>query len=155
MTFCSWRSFRNALLLAGLMTAAEVTPLNAEPIQNPIAIFAGLDKITGVITTFEIEIDSTKRFGALNVSPRICNTRPAIEEPKTTSFVEIDENLLDGSLKRIFTGWMLAESPGLNAVEHPVYDVWLTGCRDPKSKPEPQAAPPAKLDDAEIPKDTD
>ncbi|NNE21350.1 MAG: DUF2155 domain-containing protein, partial [Rhizobiales bacterium] len=89
------------------------------------------------------------------VSPRICNTRPAIEEPKTTSFVEIDENLLDGSLKRIFTGWMLAESPGLNAVEHPVYDVWLTGCRDPKRKPEPQSAPPAEPADTEIPKDTD
>lgn len=155
MTCCSWRSARIAIVLAGLLTAAMGSAVNAEPIKNPIAIFAGLDKITGVITTFEVEIDRTKRFGALNVSPRICNTRPAIEEPKTTSFVEIDENLLDGSLKRIFTGWMLAESPGLNAVEHPVYDVWLTGCRDPARKADPQVAPPAKVDDAEIPKDTD
>ena len=127
----------------------------AGPIQNPIAIFAGLDKITGAITTFEIEIDKTKRFGALNVRPRICNSRPAIEEPKTMAFIEIDENLLDGSLKRIFTGWMLAESPGLNAVEHPVYDVWLTGCRDPNRKPEIETAPPEQVDDAEIPKDND
>lgn len=155
MTCFSWRSALNAIVLAGLLTAAKVSVVNAEPIKNPIAIFAGLDKITGVITTFEVEIDRTKRFGALNVSPRICNTRPVIEEPKTTSFVEIDENLLDGSLKRIFTGWMLAESPGLNAVEHPVYDVWLTGCRDPSRKADPQVVPPAKVDDTEIPKDTD
>ena len=87
--------------------------------------------------------------------PRICNTRPVIEEPKTMAFVEIDENLLNGSLKRIFTGWMLAESPGLNAVEHPVYDVWLTGCRDPNRKPETELAPATNLDDAEIPKDND
>ncbi len=140
----------------GVFAAATLSfcaaPLHAGPIQNPVAIFAGLDKITGVITTFEIEIDKTKRFGALNVSPRICNTRPAIEEPKTTAFVEIDENLLDGNLKRIFTGWMLAQSPGLNAVEHPVYDVWLTGCRDPNRKPEPELVPPASTGNADIPK---
>ena len=117
-------------LLASLGLAGQVL---AGPVQNPIAIFAGLDKITGTITTFEINIDETKRFGSLNVRPRICNTRPITEEPKTTVFVEVDENHLDGSLKRIFTGWMLAQSPGLNAVEHPVYDIWLTGCRNPKA----------------------
>ena len=136
------------LLVAGAMLCASSAAAQAAPIQNPIAIFAGLDKITGVITTFEIEINKTKRFGALNVTPRICNTRPAIEEPKTTSFIEIDENLLDGSLQRIFTGWMLAESPGLNAVEHPVYDVWLTGCRDPNRKPETQLSPIVTDDDS-------
>ncbi len=99
--------------------------------KNPIGIFAGLDKITGQITTFEVPIDEVRRFGALNVRPRVCNSRPVTVEPKTTAFVEVDENLLTGGTKRIFSGWMLAESPGLNAVEHPVYDVWLTGCRDP------------------------
>ncbi len=54
------------------------------------------------------------------------------EQPKTTSFVEVDEIQLDGQEKRIFTGWMFAESPGLNAVEHPVFDVWLTDCQKPK-----------------------
>ncbi len=142
------RPVKSAILALGLAVMLTPQALKAEPIKNPIAIFAGLDKITGFITTFEIGIDRTKRFGALNVTPRVCNTRPAIEEPKTTSFVEIDENLLDGSLKRIFTGWMLAESPGLNAVEHPVYDVWLTGCRDPNRKPEPELTPPDNSGDA-------
>jgi hypothetical protein len=65
------------------------------------------------------------------VRARVCNTRPVTEQPKTTAFVEVEEVLLEGGTKRVFTGWMLAESPGLNAVEHPVYDVWLTGCRNP------------------------
>jgi hypothetical protein len=69
------------------------------------------------------------------VYPRICNTRPPTEEPKTTSFVQVDEALQNGGTRRIFSGWMLAESPGLNAVEHPVYDVWLIGCRDPTRLP--------------------
>jgi hypothetical protein len=47
--------------------------------------------------------------------------------------VEVDEKLLDGKEKRIFTGWMFADSPGLNAVEHPVFDVWLTDCAQPRA----------------------
>lgn len=121
------------MTLLALSATLQSTPASAGPIQNPIAIFAGLDKITGTITTFEININATKRFGSLNVTPRVCNTRPLTEEPKTTAFIEVDENTLDGKLKRIFTGWMLAQSPGLNAVEHPVYDIWLTGCRDPNA----------------------
>jgi len=124
------RFFTAVIFLGGLVLSGQVV---AGPQQNPIAIFAGLDKITGTITTFEINIGETKRFGSLNVRPQICNTRPITEEPKTTAFIEVDENRLDGTLQRIFTGWMLAQSPGLNAVEHPVYDIWLTGCRDPKA----------------------
>jgi hypothetical protein len=78
-------------------------------------------------------IDEVKRFGSLDVRARVCNTRPVTEQPKTTAFVEVEEVLLEGGTKRVFTGWMLAESPGLNAVEHPVYDVWLTGCRNPEA----------------------
>jgi hypothetical protein len=123
---------KRLLSLVVLTLAVSLSPANAEgPQKNPIAIFAGLDKITGTITTFEVGIDETKRFGSLNVRPRVCYTRPITEKPKTTAFIEVEENKLDGGLNRIFTGWMLAQSPGLNAVEHPVYDIWLTGCRNP------------------------
>ncbi len=134
------------IFLSAMLLFAFAGTATAQPVQNPIAIFAGLDKITGTITTFEININQTKRFGSLNVTPRICNTRPITEEPKTTSFIEVDANQLDGTLKRIFTGWMLAQSPGLNAVEHPVYDIWLTGCRNPNAPKTdlPPAAAPAE-----------
>jgi len=121
------------MILAGLLVVVP-GPLRAQAIQNPLAVFAGLDKITGRITTFEIPVNEVRRFGALNVYPRICNSRPPTEEPNTTSFVQVDENLLSGGTRRIFSGWMLAESPGLNAIEHPMYDVWLIGCRDPNRK---------------------
>jgi hypothetical protein len=59
---------------------------------------------------------------------------------------------LQGDVKRIFTGWMFAASPGLHAVEHPIYDVWLTDCKNPAvaataptaPEPPPPAAQPAK-----------
>jgi hypothetical protein len=96
---------------------------------NPTAVFSGLDKITGRITSFDVAINETVRFGALEVTPRICYTRPPTELPQTDGFVEVDELTLQGELRRIFTGWMFAASPGLNAVEHPIYDVWLTDCK--------------------------
>jgi hypothetical protein len=107
----------------------------AERIANPIAVFAGLDKITGVTTTFEVPIGEEKQFGGLIVKPDVCYSRPVTEEPKTTTFVEVDEIESDKTRRRVFSGWMFAESPGLSAVEHPIYDVWLTGCRDPNAPP--------------------
>ena len=122
-------------------------PASAERISNPVAEFTGVDKITGRIITFDVYIDETVQFGALQVTPRVCYSRPVTEEPKTDSFVEVDEITLDRKIRRIFTGWMFAESPGLNAVEHAVYDVWLKACKQKSDVPPPDAAtsdaPPA------------
>ncbi|MFG1346897.1 DUF2155 domain-containing protein [Xanthobacter autotrophicus DSM 431] len=101
----------------------------AQKIPNPLASFAGLDKITGRTTTFDVAIGETAQFGALQVTPRACYTRPATETQNTTAFAEVNEVTLQGQAKRIFTGWMFASSPGLHAVEHPIYDVWLIGCK--------------------------
>ena len=92
-------------------------------------MFSGLDKITGRIISFDVAINETVQFGALQVTPRVCYTRPPTETPNTDAFVEVDEVTLQGEIKRIFTGWMFAASPGLHAVEHPIYDVWLTDCK--------------------------
>jgi hypothetical protein len=106
-------------------------------IANPTAVFAGLDKITGRIISFDVAINETVRFGALEVTPRACYSRPPTEAPATDGFIEVDELTLQGEIKRIFSGWMFAASPGLNAVEHPIYDVWLTEC---KGAPQPAVA---------------
>jgi hypothetical protein len=125
------RSLTIALLNgAGLFAAAGA---HAERIENGVAVFAALDKVTARTSKFEVPLNETVQFGALKVTPRVCYSRPPTEPPKTTSFVEVDEVQLDGKEKRIFTGWMFAESPGLNAVEHPVFDVWLTDCEKPKA----------------------
>jgi hypothetical protein len=101
----------------------------AQKIVNPTAVFSGLDKITGRIITFDVALNETVQFGALQVTPRACYTRPPTETPNTDAFLEVDEVTLQGEVKRIFTGWMFAASPGLHAVEHPIYDVWLVDCK--------------------------
>ncbi len=110
---------------------------HAERITSPVAVFTGIDKITGRIISFDVYVNETVQFGALLVTPRVCYSRPDTEEPKTDSFVEVDEMTLDRKVRRIFTGWMFAESPGLNAVEHAVYDVWLKGCKENSEVPPP------------------
>jgi len=128
---------RAALLAVGALTASSAL---AERITNPVAEFTGIDKITGRIITFDVYVNETVQFGALQVTPRVCYSRPQTEEPKTDSFVEVDEITLDRKIRRIFTGWMFAESPGLNAVEHAVYDVWLKGCKQKSDVPPPDTA---------------
>lgn len=123
-------------LFVGIMAASNA---NAARIANPVAVFSGLDKITGRITTFDVYINETVQFGALQVTPRACYSRDDTEQQKVDGFVEVDEITLDRRIRRIFTGWMFADSPGLNAVEHPIYDVWLKECKQKSDVPPPDA----------------
>ena len=119
----------------------------ANKVPNPNSIFAGLDKITGRITSFEVAIGETVQFGALQVTPRACYTRPPTDTPHTDAFIEVDEVTLQGEIRRIYTGWMFAASPGLHAVEHPIYDIWLTDCKGgavAEVQPEPEPASRAR-----------
>ena len=107
-----------------------------------IAVFNALDKITARITILDIPIGGSARFGTLDIRPQSCDKRPPEETPETTAFVEVfdvpriaEREKGEGAQprapepKRIFSGWMFASSPGLNAVEHPVYDAWVIDCK--------------------------
>src|SRR6201746_1304735 len=113
----------------------------AQKIVNKKASFSGLDKITGRIINFDEDIGETVQFGALRVKTDACYTRPATEAANTDAFVEVDEITLQGEVKRIFSGWMFAASPGLHGVEHPIYDIWLMDCKSPTATVAQQEAP--------------
>ena len=127
-------------LLAVLPLVASAEAVDAARLSNAVAVFSGIDKITGRITTFDVYIGETVQFGALQVTPRVCYSRDDTEAQKITTFVEVEEITLDRKIRRIFTGWMFADSPGLNAVEHPVYDVWLQSCKATSDLPPPDTA---------------
>jgi hypothetical protein len=130
---------RLAALVMTVAVYASASSAHAQRIDNEIAVFAALDKVTARISRLEIGLGQTVRFGSLVVTPRSCYSRPPTEPPKTTGFVEVVEVKIDGSQKPLFSGWMFAESPGLNAVEHPVFDVWLTECGKPAGRRPPTA----------------
>jgi hypothetical protein len=140
--------FVSAALFSGAVSAMTTSPADADRIENQVAVFSALDKVTAHISKIEVPLNQTATFGALRITPRACYSRPPTDEPKTTTFVEIEETQLDGSEKRIFTGWMFAESPGIYGLEHPTYDVWLTECEKPsrtiaEDNPNPSTVAPS------------
>lgn len=129
-----------ALVMGALLPMSLITSkAYAQAIENPVAAFAGLDKITGRLTKFDVYINETVQFGALQLTPRVCYTRPASQIQRVSVFLEVDEVSLQGDITRIFSGWMFAESPALNAIDHAVYDVWLTGCKASSPIPPPES----------------
>ena len=88
--------------IAGTAVLSMMTVADAARITNPVAVFSGIDKITGRITTFDVYIGETVQFGALQVTPRVCYSRDETEAPKTDTFVEVDEITLDRKIRRIF-----------------------------------------------------
>lgn len=124
---------RRTILIAGAAALGLLWPQagQAEKISNQVAVFAALDKMTARIQPLEVPLNKTVRFGGLKITPRVCYTRPPTEQPITSSFVEVEEVQLDQTEKRIFTGWMFAQNPGVHGVEHPIFDVWLTNCKMP------------------------
>lgn len=133
------------ILSAFLCLLLGIGPAAADKIKHSIAVFSGLDKITGRIITFEVGLNETVQFGSLQITERVCYSRPPTEAPQTDTFIEVDNIDADNHYKRIFTGWMFAGSPSLHALDHPVYDIWLLRCKG-TSQLIPEAAsaePPA------------
>lgn len=122
---------------AAIALFVAAAPVSAAPVANPIATFRGLDKISTEVTTFDVYLNETVQFGSLQVTPRACYTSPTDGPERTSAFVQIDQVSLQGKATRVFSGWMFADSPGLNAVDNPVYDVWLVGCKTSSDVPPP------------------
>lgn len=87
-----------------------------------------LDKVSARTSTLTLRINEPERLGRLVITMRSCKANPPEDEPETRVFLEIDENQ-DGAIYRIFTGWMFASSPSVNALEHPVHDLWPITCK--------------------------
>ena len=118
-----------AALAAATFSGLLISPVTADEIKHPIAVFSGLDKITGRIITFEAATNETVQFGSLQITERACYSRAPTEAPQTDTFIEVDNIDANDHYKRIFTGWMFAGSPSLHALDHPVYDIWLLRCK--------------------------
>lgn len=123
-----------ALPLAAGSAMAQVTAppaggLPTAPMQDqPKATLQGLDKVTGRVSRLEVEVGSGIRFGALDVLVRACRKSVPEEAPESAAFLDITDNRPDGTRTPMFSGWMFASSPGLSALEHPTYDVWVLNC---------------------------
>jgi hypothetical protein len=93
------------------------------------AVLQALDKVTARITKLDVGVGRGIRFGSLLITVRGCDKRPPEEPPEATAFLEIIDDKPGEAPVKLFSGFMFASSPGLSAMEHPVYDVWVIDCR--------------------------
>jgi hypothetical protein len=123
------------LLAAGVAGAAPPrnVALNARAVAaapaRPTLLLRGLDKITGRAFDIVAPLNVPAKFATLTVTARYCYSTPPSETPETAAFVQIEDNRPDQPKRAVFSGWMYASSPGLNGMQHPLYDVWVIFCR--------------------------
>ena len=110
--------------------APTETPPPAAPQGGTALVMRGLDKITGRPTGITAQIGKPVQFATLTITAHFCYSTPPSETPETAAFVQIEDHRPDQASRRIFSGWMYASSPGLNGVEHPLYDVWVISCNN-------------------------
>lgn len=122
------RRFVAHLLLWSAVVALAATHAWAD--EHRTAVLQGLDKVTARVTTLRAEVGETVPFGTLEIIVRHCNKRPPEETPESAAFLDVWEMRPGEPAVGLFRGWMFASSPGLNALEHPVYDVWVLDCEN-------------------------
>ena len=125
------RTMRPALV-AVMLTVLSAFPA-ATQAPGKVAVLQGLDKITARISRIEAPIGTPVRFGTLEILVKRCEKRPPEDPPEVTAYLEIREHRQSEAAVDLFTGWMFASSPAVSSLEHPVYDVWVTDCRNASS----------------------
>ena len=94
-----------------------------------VLIVRGLDKMTGRASTFLAPVGKPVQYATLTITARYCHSTPPLETPETTAFLQITDTRPGEPPKQVFSGWMFASAPEINAMQHPLYDVWVIACR--------------------------
>ncbi len=116
-----------ALLAVALLTGAPDVVAQGATVSRPIAVLRGLDKFSGLTTTFEAVIGAPVVYDRLTITVRACRVTTDGAHEDATAWLEI----IDAKTPEtpVFAGWMVASSPALSALDHPRYDVWVLSCK--------------------------
>ena len=117
-------------ILCTMLLGMMVSSVQADEIPTKKVVLRGVDKITGRIKTMQAEVGKQIVFGDLTIDVIRCYTKPPEETPENSAYLNIVENLNDGKRQEVFSGWMFSSNPALSAMEHPVYDIWVIGCKN-------------------------
>ncbi|MEQ1789975.1 MAG: DUF2155 domain-containing protein [Rickettsiales bacterium] len=99
-----------------------------ESAKNNVVILQALNKVVGRVSTFEAPMGIVSHFENLEIIAKKCWKAPPDEQPENSVLLEIREIKAGEIAKQIFRGWMMSSSPGLSALEHPVYDITVLSC---------------------------
>ena len=122
----------NALIENGTIdvpqTVSQLAP-GTTPMAQRSAVIRLLNKRNGQMREFTLRPGQAARLGDAIVRLRACETTAPWEVQRLTgAFVQLDVRNAQGQYQRVFSGWLYKETPSLNVVEHPIYDVWPMSC---------------------------
>lgn len=123
---------------------AAVEDAGATPMEDRVAVLGLLNKRNNVSEDIELKPGEARAIGPVTIRLSACERTAPWEMPQEVgAFVQVDIREREGAAPaRIFSGWLFRESPSLNVVEHPIYDVWVKDCT--MTFPGEQAGPAAR-----------
>ncbi len=128
-------------------TVTAIAP-GTTPMRDRVAVLGFLNKRNGISRDLTLKPGQAVRIGDAVVRLRACETTAPYEVQQLTgAFVQLDVTDPQDRTRRAFSGWLYKETPSLNVVEHPVYDVWPKSCAmtHPGGVPPPErSAAPAR-----------
>ena len=108
------------------------TSLNTLQSEKKIKVYihlTALDKITAKTSTFKMAVGDKKFFGPLEIKALKCQLSEENETSDTVAYLQVkDLSNKDNNQVFLFNGWTFASSPSLQSIDHPIYDLWITGC---------------------------
>ena len=109
-------------------TVETIAP-GTTPMAQRVAVIGLLNKRNGIAQDLNMRPGQAIRVGDVIVRLRACETTAPWEPQQLTgAFLQLDVRNTEDKYQRVFSGWVYKESPSLNVVEHPVYDVWPKSC---------------------------
>jgi hypothetical protein len=106
-------------------TAAMPVAAQQQTTSGSGAILRGLDKINGDTVDFDMSVGQVANFGPLQITLIECRYPAGNRTGNAYAALEVVEKNRQGS---VFSGWMIASAPALNAMDHARYDVWVLRC---------------------------
>jgi hypothetical protein len=104
-------------------------PAGTTPMAQRVAVLGLLNKRNGLSREVTLRPGQAVRVGDVIVRLRACETTAPWEVQQLTgAFVQLDVRNPQGQYNRVFSGWLYRETPSLNVVQHPIYDVWPKSC---------------------------
>jgi len=128
-----------------LDTGTATIATGGTPMAQRVAVLGLLNKRNGETREVRLKPGQATRMGDVVLRLRACEqTAPWEQEQLTGAFVQVLVRGVDTHWRRTFSGWLYKERPALNAVQHPVYDVWTKSCAMTFPETGPDTAPPAE-----------
>lgn len=115
---------------SAILCLSMINAVNAAEISTNAALMQAMDKVTGRVNKITVPVNSKIAFGDFSLVLRACKKRPAEETPENFAFIDVTDKSFGTDEYNIFRGWVVSSTPGINAIEHPIYDVWLLECID-------------------------